>query len=295
MTKDPRHLAAALEQLEVIKSRFLDPKFPGGIRPGFSRDFGRVVGVNNVDVFTHLFEALLALYDVTEGAKREEVAGLIKTCGDFLVKTLYRDQAGYTDRGYVAYNYTEDWRPSQEPYSRRRQWAGAMHSSPGHGVELAYLLSRAVERGFDPGWLSTAEKLMRFCLAYAFEPKTGGMLYESLDYEGRPLPGNPDNAYFLWWPQMESARALLHFAVVRGWETDAAFKKIEAFIQSRLIDQEYGGLYQQLKADTLTPDILDKGNIWKTNYHYTMFLTEALRLCAAYQTQVQSLNDRYGK
>lgn len=291
VTQNPAHLEAALQQLEVFETRFLDPNYACAVRPGFTRDFSEILGVNNVDVFTHLFESLLTLHDVTEGEQQDHIDDLLVKCGDFLVNTLYHDQEGFTDRGYVAYNYDETWQPAQQPYSRETQWSGALHATTGHNIELAYLLSRAVERGFDSEWLDTAYKLLKFCEEYAIDPTYGGMIYEITDYEGLPLEGNPDNDLFVWWAQFETARAFMHFAVVRDVERyQEAFKTIETFIHADLTDQEYGGEYQNL---SISRDLQvvgeDKGNVWKVNYHYSMFFAEALRLGVIYPEKLEVL------
>lgn len=292
VTQNPAHLEAALQQLEVFETRFLDPNYECAIHPGFNRDFTEILGVNNVDVFTHFFEALLSLHDVTEGEQQTHIDDLLVRCGDFLVNTLYHDQEGFTDLGYVAYNYDENWQPAQLAYTREMQWSGALHATTGHNIELAYLLSRAVERGFDPEWLDTAYKLIKFCEEYAIEATYGGMIYEITDYLGQPLEGNPDNDLFVWWAQFETARAFMHFAVVRDIESyQDSFKKIERFIHADLTDQEYGGEYQNL---SISRDLAvvgdDKGNVWKVNYHYSMFFAEALRLGELYPEKLEALN-----
>ena len=278
ITGDDRYLEAALAQVEVLTTRFLDPDYPLAIMPGFSRDFTRVVGVKNIDPFTHYFEALLAVYDITTGDEQAAIADLITAHGDFLVDHLYNDQEGFDDRGYVAYNYDFDWQPSQEPYSRSTQWSGAQHASPPHGMELAYLLSRAVERGFPERWLETAEKMMRFAHEYTFDPTTGGLLYEISDYQGQPISDNPDNDYIVWWAQSEAARAYMHFTIVREWPYTTSFEAATTLIHTHLTDPDYGGWFPQLRISDLQPDRLDKGNVWKVNYHYTMLFAEALRL-----------------
>lgn len=295
ITHDPAHLQAALEQYEVIKQHFLDPNYPGAILPGFSRDFSEIQGVNNVDTFTHWFESLLALYDVTEGEQQAEIADYITLHGDFLTQHLYHDQDGFSDRGYVAYNYDEAWQPAQMPYTRQTQWSGARHATTGHNIELAYLLSRAVERGFDAEWLDVADKLIQFCLEYAIDPETGGMLYEITDYDGQPLEGNPDNELYIYWAQAETARALLHFTVVRRADYAAQFKAVETLFNDYLTDQEYGGLYHGLYASTLEPQGVEKGDIWKTNYHFSMFFSEVLRLGEAYPERIAELNAAYSQ
>lgn len=281
VTDNPDHLAAALDQLAIIKTHFLDPDYPGALLPGRTRDFSEVVGQNNIEAFTHFFEALLVLHDVTSGTQQAEIDELIVLHGDFLAQHLYHDQAGYTDRGYVAYNYDREWQPQQIPYSRDRQWWDARHASAGHNIELAYLLSRAVERGFDETWLIVAEKLIRFCQEHAFDPTSGGMIYDITDYDGQPLPDNPDNDVFIWWPQAETARTFLHFTVVRGTDDAQAFKQVEALINDHLTDAEYGGWYHGLSRN-LEPVGLEKGDIWKVAYHYSMFFAEVLRLAEEY-------------
>lgn len=292
VTRNPIHLQAALDQLAVFEAHYRDNATACGLHPGFSRNWSEIIGVNNIDIFTHYFEALLSLHDVTEGDQEARIDAEITQCGDFLVGTLYHDQVGFTDRGYIAYNYDDNWQPSQLPYTRETQWSGAQHATPGHNIELAYLLSRAVERGFDAAWLETADKMIKFCLEYAIDPTTGGMLYDTIGYDGKPLDGNPDNPIYIWWPQAETARALLHYTVVCGHDEYAErFKKVEYLFQAQLTDQEYGGLYSGLDSrNNLAPVGLSKADVWKVNYHDAMFFAEVLRLGAAYPDRLAALN-----
>lgn len=281
ITQDPKYYSAVIEQLEVLQDNFMDPTLDGAFLPGFTRDFSEIDGYNNIDCFTHYFEALLSLYDVTKGEDHAWVADLINEAGQVLIEKFYQNQEGYTDRGYVAYNYTEEWEPQQTPYTREEQWTTAMHSTPGHCIEFAYLLSRAVERGFCPLWLTTAKKLLKFSLEYAVDPDTGGMKYEILDYVGQPISENPDNAVYIWWAQAETARAQMHYAVLRDHQYMIGFKKAESFIQNYLIDPVYGGWFRQLDVDSLVPPddySYNKGDVWKVNYHATMLMAEAIRL-----------------
>jgi cellobiose epimerase len=292
ITREPIYLDAVLEQLEVIETRFLDPDYPGGILPGFNRTYTEIIGVKNIDTFTHLFETLLFVYDITEGETREHIADLIDLHGDYLAEHLYHDQVGFTDRGYVAYNYDNQWQPSQEPYTRETQWSGALQATTGHNIELAFLISRAVERGFDPEWLTIADKLIKFCTEYAIVPETGGMLYDLTDYDGHPLLDNPDNTQYIWWPQAETARALLHFTVVRGADYGNGFKKVETLFHVNLTDPIYGGLFYGLDAENnLQPvNIQGRGDVWKSGYHYAMYFAEVLRLSEQYPDQLAELD-----
>ena len=210
--------------------------------------------------------------------------------GNFLTQHLYHDQEGYTDRGYVAYNYDDAWQPSRAPYSRARQWTDAQHASTGHNIELAYLLSRAVERGFNPEWLDVADKLLKFCLEYAIHPELGGMIYEVTDYDGKPLVGNPDNDIFIWWAQAETARATLHFAVMRERkELVPLFSQTQTLLRDHFADPEYGGWYDSVNVLTMEPIGLNKGHVWKANYHYSMLYAEVLRLGELYPGLIETL------
>ena len=287
---DPVYLDAAWRQLGVLQRYFADPAYPGGIRPGLSADLGATVGVNNVNVFTHYFETLLALHDVLTGSRREDVAHLIRQAERFLSGQLYHDEQGRTDRGYVAYNYTAAWEPAQAPYTFATQLSGAMHATPAHGIELAFLLSRAVERGFDPGWLRVADKLLRFAEVHCFDEPTGGLIYDITDYQGRPLSSRPERLPFIWWPQAEAARTLLHFTVVRGHDKAAVFLTLERFILDRFIDPIYGGWYQQVNRVDLQPKDLPKGDVWTVGYHEAMFYAEVLRLSGAYPERMARIH-----
>lgn len=288
-THDPAYLKAALTQLEVVEKRFGDKKYPGGVKAGFNYDFSEVRGVNNVDTFTHYFEALLALEDVTTGQERVRVNKGVNEAANFLVRQLYRNEAGLGNRGYVAYNYDESWNPAQAPYTRATQWSGASHASPGHGIELAYLLSRAVERGHDPKWLETADRLLRFVDAHALDAKTGGMLFDTTDYLGKPLKGNPDNDFYVWWAQAETARASLHFSVVRGEKRWPEFLKAQKLILTHFLDPHNGGWFQNVRARDLSVPDTTKGNIWTMNYHESMYYAEILRLARVYPKALAAL------
>jgi mannose/cellobiose epimerase-like protein (N-acyl-D-glucosamine 2-epimerase family) len=285
---DRRYLAAAEKQYRFLKKNFTDEWYPGAFLPSRTRDLQIREGTNNSDVFTHWLEALLALYDVAAGDLRSRLASDIGASGDFLVRKLYRNEDGRTDRGYVAYYYTDGWEPSHMRFDAKNQWTGAGYATPGHGIELAFLLSRAVEQGLGNAeeWIGCGEKMIAFCEAHAFDGKTGAMLYDICAYDGRPLAR--ENGY-VYWPQCESARALLHYAVVRGKsEYLARFKKVESFIMGVQTDRELGGLWSRVEKDLSVPYSY-KGDIWKTNYHFNMFVSEVIRLAENYPAKVAAL------
>jgi mannose/cellobiose epimerase-like protein (N-acyl-D-glucosamine 2-epimerase family) len=263
----------------------VDPKYPGSYRPSRDRDFSALKKTyNNSDVFTHWFEALLHLWDVTSGADRSEVTASINLSGNFLVQHMMVVEPGHPDSAYVAYYYGEDWKPSRKPFSGDL-WDGSGYASPGHGIELAFLLSWANERGLgDATWVAAGERLINFCLRHAFDRATGGMLYDVCAYSGAPLARS---AEYVYWPQCEAARALLHYAVVRGkTEYLGQFKQVEKILMDDFTDKAYGGLYPNLDR-RLKPRADYKGDMWKTNYHFSMYVSEVHRLAATYPESIK--------
>src|SRR5690606_24620310 len=108
------------------------------------------------------------------------------------------------------------------------------------------------------------------------------------------LEGNPDNQYFLWWPNAETARALLHYIIVRDRiDYIDAFLLVQDLIHTKQTDTEYGGWFAALDVlNNLEPQSTYKGDSWKVNYHFTMFYAEVLRLNAVYSDIVTSYNTR---
>jgi mannose/cellobiose epimerase-like protein (N-acyl-D-glucosamine 2-epimerase family) len=277
ITGDADHLNGAFKQLDVWNGQFADTaNGPGAFLPTANENYTQRVGNRNLDYMTHAFEALLALNDATPAAdpRKAGLATQITDIGNFITTRMYRDAAGSTTTGYIPWWYDANWNPSSDPTQQ--------FSTPGHNFEMAYLLSRAVERGFNASWLNVADKLVAYTLKYSFnnDPASsqyGAVPHEKLAFNGARFNTSPDN--LIWWQSSEAARTLLHFAVVRGrsdlWdEYDAA----SAFIKNHFIDPLYGGWFTYLSPTTLLPNTTDKGTVWTGGYHEAMLDAERIRL-----------------
>jgi mannobiose 2-epimerase len=320
--KDKSVLAAALDQFDTVSEHFIDPAYPGSIRPKMYNDFTPLEppATNNVDSTLHGFEALQAYYEALAAYQADLKAGRdwvndlltdeqrfvmkasrlsadklpaeiaaarkrVTDSGNFLALTLPRPEQGHPDRLWISYNFDENWKPATADYSYSTQWSTARHASPGHGIELAYLLSRAVERGFPQRWLTVSDSLLNFCFAHAMENSVNAMRYDISEWNGQRLSGYRQDGMFEWWPQAETARACMHFSVVRNRDDlRPRFKKTEAFIRQFLIDQKYGGWYKTLQESDVgfSPVPGPKGSFWKNGYHAAMFYSEAIRLSREY-------------
>lgn len=281
VSSQPRWRELAVRQFDLVQSQMLDPAWPGAVLPGKDRAFRRVIGTKNIDTFTHYFETLQAFALIAPEPSKGRALAALRLAGDLLTSRLAVPIPSDPTLRMVAYNMTEDWLPSQEPYSRATQWSGAQHASPGHAAELAFLLSRAVEGGAPAAWLDTARALLDGVLRYADDPETGALRYETIGYDMSPLDGNPDNAVYIYWAQAENLRALAHFAARRDPSYRTAALKALNFVTTRLTDPVYGGWYQEVDAATLQATRTEKGDVWKGDYHEAMLLAELIRLGSA--------------
>ena len=66
----------------------------------------------------------------------------------------------------------------------------------------------------------------------------------------------------------------------------------EKLILERFVDPQFGGWFQQIRADNLIFDDSTKGTVWTMNYHETMFYAEILRLQETYPVRLKELDQK---
>ncbi len=250
-----RYADAALYTWDVMKRHLRDEM--GGIKRATTRDWRRRRGGNSQNPMMHLFEALLALHDAT-GSERvfEDAAGL----AGFIFGRLYQK-----DGGFLPEMYTSKWAP--------RKIGRGGYVDVGHQFEWAFLLARAVEKGFPRWYLDIGNRLLDFGMRAGYDRRRGG-IRANCDYEGKPHGGKG------WWQQTEHLRALARYAGGLGreelWEP---FDKSLQFAKAELIDHEYGGWYGgACPPEKRSERGARKGNVWKVDYHTVGMYAEALRL-----------------
>ncbi|QNN25082.1 hypothetical protein HED60_23325 [Planctomycetales bacterium ZRK34] len=248
---------------------------PGAYLPTQSRDYSALLVKRNIDYMTHAFEAAMELYDATPGSdpRRSVIAQDMLDIGHFIVQ-LSQPMTGHADREYIPFTFDATWQPA----------TGATVST-GHQLELAYLLSRGVERGGPATWLDTANRLLNYGLAYGVDMNSasvyhGGLVHATVNPDGTPVGATE----VVWWDQAELTRATLEFALLRGrddlWN---AFDAAWPFINNVLVDPIYGGWFQTVQWDGSAWTYpsgygTDKGHVWHVGYHETMLYDEILRL-----------------
>jgi mannose/cellobiose epimerase-like protein (N-acyl-D-glucosamine 2-epimerase family) len=263
ITGEQRFRQAALDTWAQMKAKL---RYESGfIKPRTTRDFSEVKGTNSQNPMMHLFEALLALHDVT-GA--EPVLADAQALAEAIFGKLYQKE-----EGYLPELFDENWKPL--PADQR----GLIEL--GHQFEWAFLLSRAVEKGLAERFLSIGDRLLRYGMRVGYDRQEGGIFSRS-DYQGnvRPAPKG-------WWEQAELLRALAHYAVLRNrddlWKP---FAQSLAFVQRNFIDPEHGGWFRSYQPGV--PRSVaehNKGSVWMLGYHVTGMYWEVLRMaqCAVRQ------------
>jgi len=277
-TGENRYLEAALDQIQVLYHRFEDPDYPRGFLPSANRSFSSRSGNRHFDPPVHLLEALMILYDHTDGADRKQIANWIEREGDFICEHMVADVHGQPEWLLLPEEFTTEWAPHPTSIDVRA----------GHTLETAFLLSRAVERGLgNPGWVDTAQKIMNFSIDVFVDPVDFAIYNHGSDYNGNLLSSKRNESE--WWHICELVRALGHFAVVRGrMDYWPMVEKAAAFILDVQTDPNFDGLLTSLavtgpsgdRSFSSTDEI--KSHIWKVNYHDTMYRVELLRLLSDY-------------
>lgn len=281
-----------------------DARVPGAYLPHKTRNYSSFVengdiglpGVNNIEYMLHYFEAMLAMYDVTIGARHEFAKERIREIGAFMAERMVHP-AG-PGLSYTPFWYGADWGPHLKTYDPAHRWEPSRYAMPGHNVELAWLFSRAVERGFDEEWLRVGRELIAFALAHAVDGEAGGIRYERVDESGNPIDVGEEARRLVWWPQAELARALAHWSMLRSSDYWRELRSAVGAIESVFEDPLHGGWYESFVVDSESPIVEGrwngfrpterKGSFWKINYHETMYYAEILRLLEMKDPQAAS-------
>jgi len=143
-------------------------------------------------------------------------------------------------------------------------------------MQLAFLLSSAVQRGFNNSWLSSAQKLLNYFLeSSAYDRSTGVISHLYLDDDGTPLDDGPVQS----WIYGETLRTLLHFALVRNRVECITFFNLTYFyVYTNLRDLVYDGWYPSINTTNNNITANYKGSIWKVGYQEINFYHQALML-----------------
>jgi mannobiose 2-epimerase len=180
-----------------------------------------------------------------------------------------------TDKGYLQLFLYPDWKPvsfrdSSEASVRRHK--NLDHVSFGHDVETAYLMmeaSQVIGVQNDSVTWRKAKKMVDHALANGWDERTGGFYDEGYYFRDSTritILRDTKN----WWAQAEGLNTLLIMADLYPEDPHDYFPKFQTlwhYIDTNLIDHEYGEWYQG--GIDIEPEQKQgmKGHIWKASYH----------------------------
>ncbi|MCK5442299.1 MAG: AGE family epimerase/isomerase [Maribacter sp.] len=224
----------------------------------------------------HLLESFSALYEVWPdplvGQRLEELLVLIR---DTIT----------TEKGYLTLHLQRDWTPvslrdSTEAYRKQNFYLD--HVSFGHDVETAFLMleaSHILGKKNDSITLASAKKMVDHALEWGWDNEKGGF-YDGGYYWDDSGNRTIESKAKVWWAEAEGLNTLLLMSKLFPEEERYInlFKKQWTYINTNLIDYEYGGWYHE-GLDT-NPEAKNdpKANIWKVNYHNLRTLINVIQM-----------------
>jgi mannobiose 2-epimerase len=224
------------------------------------------VGYKDQNSSIHLLEAFTELYSVwPDDLVRQRLQEMLLLVRDVIT----------TEKGYLTLFLQPDWTPvsfsdSSEAVILEHRYID--HVSFGHDVETAYLMleaSHVLELKNDATTMVVAKRMVDHALQNGWDNTKGGFYDEGYyfkDKNGISIIKNTKN----WWAQAEGLNTLLlmadHFPndPMKYFEK---FKKMWKYIQTYLIDHEYGDWYEEGFDNSPAKRTALKGHIWKATYH----------------------------
>jgi mannobiose 2-epimerase len=232
-------------------------------------------GLKDYNSSIHLMEALTALYrvwpDSLVRARLEEMF--------FLVRDTF-----VHPEGYLQLYFYPDWtlvpeREAEGGSGRSREFRH--HFTYGHDVETAYLLLETADvlgRGEDQATHRIAKRLVDHSLESGWDTINGGF-YDAGRQTAEGIEIN--NNHKTRWGQVEGLNALMMMHLLYPDDPNdyfGKFLKMWEYIDTYLIDKEFGGWYNA-GLDTFPENRRQpKSHIWKTTYHNTRGMIHCIEM-----------------
>lgn len=248
---DERSVELANQTWTFTRERFSDGY--GGLIWKIGRDGEILEAVRSQNPMMHAFEALLAFAPLdTSGSAKDDALGI----WTFLEARMPRFGA-----------LPEWFDPTWKPLTNDERSLVEV----GHVFEWAFLLSEAAPLFPDANLLEKGRRLLEFGMEHGYDRNVGGIVAR-VDFDGNAIEHRKG-----WWEQCEAIRALARYVGQHGdTELEPSLEQSLVFVREHFVDHEYGGWYAAppgLGADTS----LDKGNVFKLDYHVVNMCIELLR------------------
>jgi mannobiose 2-epimerase len=280
-TGDPLGRQMALASYDAVCRHMADTRH-GGYLELMERDWqprppGRAGGDRkSLDVHMHMMEALTSLYELTgHPSHRRRLLEVI----DLILGRMLHPHNGL---GYI--HFSLDFRPLPRIIFAT-EWgrdviageAGAApidQTSPGHNVELAWLLLRAGDVLGLPRetYAPVLRRQCDHCIEYGIDPQYGGV------YADTPMTRPTTQTEKQFWQQAEVMIGMLDAYILLGEEKYwQAFRSVYDFVFEKMVVLAAGGeWYERVdRAGTPVDDAL--GHAWKICYHTIRSMIECIR------------------
>ncbi|HEX6847393.1 MAG TPA: AGE family epimerase/isomerase [Chitinophagaceae bacterium] len=233
------------------------------------------VGYKDQNSSIHLLEAFTELYTVWPDALvRQRLEEML-----FLVRDVIT-----TKKGSLTLFLQPDWTPvsfrdSSEEVILKHRYLD--HVSFGHDVETAYLMleaSHVLGIKNDPVTMKIAKRMVDHALQNGWDKINGGFYDEGYYFKNKneiSIIKDTKN----WWAQAEGLNTLLLMADLFPDDPMKYFEKFKMmwkYIQTYLIDHEYGDWYEEGLDKSPAKRTALKGHTWKATYHQLRALSNCV-------------------
>jgi mannobiose 2-epimerase len=214
----------------------------------------------------HLLEALTELYSIWPDALvHERLQEMLYLIRDTIVQP----------KGYLQLFFLPDWTPvtfcdSSEATALKHH--NLDHVSSGHDIETAYLMleaSHIAGNQNDTTTLRIAKKMVDHALQNCWDA-TGGFYDEAYYFKNKPgITVTHDTKN--WWAQAEGMNTLLLMSDLFPEDEHQYYEKFKTqwkYIDTYLIDHEYGDWFEAGIDKQPEKKKALKGHIWKETYHH---------------------------
>ncbi|MBL7857103.1 MAG: AGE family epimerase/isomerase [Cyclobacteriaceae bacterium] len=235
------------------------------------------IGLKDQNSSIHLLEAFTALYQIwPDSLVKERLQEMLFLIRDTMVN----------DKGYLVLFFQPDWTPvsfRESSIDVIEKHHNLDHVSFGHDVETAYLMleaSHVLGIKSDVKTQRIAKKMIDHALDNGWDYSAGGFYDEGYYFK------DSIDIFILrdtknWWAQAEGLNTLLLMAELYPQDEHDYFEKFKIlwkYIDTNLIDHEYGdwfagGLDKQPEMKSAL-----KGHIWKGNYHQFRSLSNCVKM-----------------
>ncbi len=280
-TGDDRGRRAALRTYDAICRHMIDTR-NGGFFELMEPDWrpkpaGRSGGDRkSMDVHMHMMEALTNLYEMT--GRPTHRRRLLEVIDLILTRMLHPD----TGLGYMQFSldftpleailFETEWGRDAEPEVGRAHPLDM--TSPGHNVELAWLLLHAADVLGEPRetYAEVVRRICDHCIEYGIDHELGGV------YADVPMGRPPAKREKQFWQQAEVLIGMLDAVALLGDEKYwRAFRNVHDFVFEKLVVMDAGGEWYE-RVDREGSPIDDAlGHAWKISYHTVRSMIQVVR------------------